>query len=158
MQQDLVDQTVDHAAIERLQRAYADVVDRRAWAELPDLFAPGATVELDLVTSPVRTIASPEELAAFIGSAVARFSFFEFVILNAHVELWPDGDRHAASARVFMCELRQDAETGERSDAFGLYRDRYVRTDEGWRFAHRRYRSMARFPAGDVFPLPSLDD
>ncbi len=155
MHQDLVGQTADHAAIERLQRAYADVVNRRAWAELPDLFAPDArAVELDLVTSPGRTFDRPTDLAAFIGAAVARFSFFEFVILNAHVELWPDGDRDTATARVFMCELRQDAESRERSDAFGLYRDRYVRTEAGWRFARRRYRSMARFPAGDVFPLP----
>lgn len=152
-----MDETVDHVAIDRLLRSYADVVDRRAWAELPHLFAPGATVELDLVTSPARTIASPQELAAFIAAAVTRFSFFEFVILNARIELWPEGDRQAATARVFMCELRVDAESGERSDAFGLYRDRYVRTEDGWRFAHRRYRSMARFPAGEVFPLPSLD-
>ena len=100
----------------------------------------------------------PRVSGHFIAAAVARFSFFEFVILNAHVELWPEGDRHTATARVFMCELRQDAESRERSDAFGLYRDRYVRTEAGWRFARRRYRSMARFPAGDVFPLPSLDD
>lgn len=152
-----MDETADHVAIDRLLRAYADVVDRRAWAELPELFAPDATVELDLVTSPVRTVESPQELATFIAGAVARFSFFEFVILNARIDLWPDGDRQAATARVFMCELRVDAESGERSDAFGLYRDRYVRTDAGWRFAHRRYRSMARFPGGDVFPLPSLE-
>jgi hypothetical protein len=158
MEQDLVDQTVDHVAIDRLVRAYADVVNRRAWPELVTLFAPDATVELDLVTSPVRTISGPGDLGSFIGTAVARFSFFEFVILNARIDLWPDGDRRSATARVFMCELRQDAETGERSDAFGLYRDRYVRTDAGWRFAHRRYRSMARFPSGDVFPLPSIDD
>jgi hypothetical protein len=158
MRQDLLDQTVDHTAIERLQRAYADVVNRQAWAELSDLFLPDATVELDLVTTPARTIHGPAELGAFVGPAVARFSFFEFVILNAHVDLWPEGDRETATARVFMCELRQDAESRERSQAFGLYRDRYVRTDVGWRFAHRRYRSMARFPTGDVFPLPSLDD
>ena len=158
MQQDDLDQTVDHTAIDRLLRAYADVVNRRAWAELADLFLPDATVELDLVTAPPRTIHGPAELGAFVGPAIARFGFFEFVILNAHVDLWPDGDRDTATARVFMCELRQDTETRERSDAFGLYRDRYQRTADGWRFAHRRYRSIARFPAGDVFPLPSFDD
>ncbi|MBX3285241.1 MAG: nuclear transport factor 2 family protein [Actinobacteria bacterium] len=157
MQQDHIERTVDHVAIDRLLRSYADVLDRRAWTELPGLFAPDATVELDLVTSPVRTIDGPELLAEFIAGAVARFSFFEFMVLNAHIELWPNGDRDAATARVFMCELRQEVASGERSDAYGLYRDRYVRTADGWRFAHRRYRSMARFPAGDVFPLPHLD-
>ena len=157
MEQDRIDRSVDHVEIDRLLRSYADVLDRRAWPELPELFTPDATVELDLVTSPTRTFADPQELTAFIAGAVERFSFFEFVVLNARIELWPGGDRDAATARVFMCELRQDAESGERSDAFGLYRDRCVRTDAGWRFAHRRYRSMGRFPSGEVFPLPDLD-
>ena len=33
-------ETVDYVAIQRLQAAYADVVNRRAWPELADLFRP----------------------------------------------------------------------------------------------------------------------
>ena len=62
-----------------------------------------------------------------------------------------------AKARVFMCELRQDHGARKRNDSYGLYRDTYRKTDgegyAGWRFATRWYRSMARYPAGEVFPL-----
>ncbi|MFO7592107.1 MAG: hypothetical protein R6X23_14650 [Acidimicrobiia bacterium] len=70
-------EAVDHVAIRRLQSAYADVVSRRAWAELGDLFLP-------------------------------------------------------------------DADTGEWNNAFGVYHDRYRRVDGEWRFARRRYHSLAR--------------
>ncbi len=146
-------QTVDHISISRLQSAYADVVNRRAWPELADLFLPDATVDLDLVTSERREIFGPVDLGHFISSALERFSFFEFVILNAHVELWPDGDVDKATARVFMCELRQEVGETDRNEIFGLYRDTYLRRDGSWWFAHRRYRTMARFPPGEVFEI-----
>ena len=40
----------DHLAIDRLARRYADVIDRRAWGELAELFTPEAVVTIDLVT------------------------------------------------------------------------------------------------------------
>lgn len=155
MTADAMTETVDHAGVERLQRAYADVVNRRDWPALADLFTPDAVIDLDLVTAEPHRIVGPATLGDFVGGAIERFSFFQFVILNSHVELWPEGDPDAATARVFMCELRQTAGETARNDAFGLYRDRYVRVDGRWLFAHRRYRSMGRFPPGDTFPLPA---
>ncbi len=40
----------DYVAIRRLQNAYADVVTRRAWTELDDLFLTDALVEVDATT------------------------------------------------------------------------------------------------------------
>jgi hypothetical protein len=151
---DEVAETVDQVAIDRLQRAYADVVNRRAWGDLADVFAPDVTISLELVTRPTVELVGAAEFTEFIAPAMARFGFFEFVILNSHIELWPGGDRSAATARVFMCELRTDVDGHERTDSYGLYRDRYVRTADGWRIAARRYRSLAHFPAGDWHPLP----
>lgn len=151
---DEVAATVDHVAIDRLQRTYADVVDRRAWSELSEVFADDVTITLELVNRPTRQLHGIDDFTAFIEPAMARFGFFQFVILNSRIDLWPDGDRGVATARIFMCELRTGPEGGERTDAFGLYRDRYVRTPVGWRIAARRYRSLAHFPAGDWFGLP----
>lgn len=146
---------VDYLAVSRLQAAYADGVNRRDWSAVTELFLPGAVVELDLVDRPARTLRGAHELVGFVSAAIERYAFFEFVVLNSHVDLWPDGDRGAATARMFMCELRADAASGERSQAFGLYQDTYRKVGAHWRIAGRTYRSMARFPAGDVFPLPS---
>lgn len=150
---DALAEVVDHSAISRLQQAYADAVTRRAWDDVRTLFLPDATIWLDLVTRPAIELAGADALVDFVSGALQQFSFFQFVILNSHVELWPGGDRSAATARVFMCELRQRVGETERTDAFGLYRDTYRKVEGGWRIAARAYRSLARYPSGEVFPL-----
>jgi SnoaL-like domain len=147
-------ETVDYIAITRLQSAYADVVNRRAWVEFDDLFLADATVALDLVDRPALQLVGPAEVGAFIGRALEEYSLFEFVILNMTVDLWPGSDRDAAIARIFMCEIRAAKADNQRSTAFGVYFDRYQRTPAGWRIASRRYRSLARFPDGVVLPPP----
>ena len=75
-------------------------------------------------------------------------------MLNHHVDLWPGGDRTAATGRVFMCELRQLHGETRRTDAYGRYDDTYAHGRRGaGRFAGRRYRSMGRWPEGVVFPM-----
>ena len=153
--------TVDHVAITRLQARYADIVTRRAWPELAEVFVEDMPLRLDTGASPVRELAGATEIGGFIDAAVQRFSFFEFVPLNTHVELHPGGDRDRASARLWMCEVRCAADdtpdAGEWSTAFGLYRDDYVRRSDRWWFARRDYRSLARTGGrGTVLPFPDL--
>ena len=145
--------TDDVVAIERLQSAYADVVNRRSWAELTGLFRPEAVVRIDTVTRPVFELVGPAALGEFIGSAVERFAFFEFVRLNSHVELSLDGDVDLAGARLFMCEVRRDVGTLDWSVAYGVYHDRYRRDGDGWRFDRRDYQSLTRTD-GEVLPFP----
>jgi hypothetical protein len=156
-------ETVDHVAISRLQARYADTITRRALPELAAMFLPDAPLHLELVTSPARDLAGPIELASFIGGAMGRFSFFEAVVLNSHIELYPDDDPDCATARLWMCEIRcegeGDAATDGWSTAYGLYRDRYERLDGRWWFARRHYRSLARSGVnGMVLPCPGLPD
>ena len=144
---------LDHVGITRLLGRYADTVTRRAWDELGDLFLSDATVHIDTVTRPAFTVTGPAALGEFIGAAVERFDFFEFVVLNVVTMTGADGDH--ATARVHMCEQRRDAETSEWSTAYGHYLDDVVRTADGWRFAHRDYRSLGRTGAdGAAFPHP----
>ena len=136
--------TIDYVAIRRLQAAYADTVTRRAWAEFHEQFLADCPVRVDTVTNPAIDLTGPEEVGRFIGGAVERFEFFEFVILNAHIALRAGGDPDAAHARLYMAELRQDAANGHWTNAFGLYRDEYRRVDGRWWFASRSYQSLAR--------------
>jgi hypothetical protein len=143
----------DVIALWRLQSSYADVVNRRAWVELHDLFRPDATVAVDTVTAPVRTLAGPSALGEFIGAAIERFDHFSFVILNTVVDVTAADE---ARGRIFMCEIRHAAETGEWSVAHGLYQDTYARVDGRWWFAERSYRSLARTGAqAGVFGVPT---
>jgi hypothetical protein len=145
------DDALAYLAITRLQAAYADVVTRRAWPELEDLFLPEAPIHVDTVAAPVIELVGPTALGEFVGGAIEQFEFFEFVILNTVVEVAsPD----VAKGRLYMVELRQSASNGHWSNAFGVYHDDYVRTDGGWRFGERHYQSLARTGRGDVFPFP----
>jgi ketosteroid isomerase-like protein len=139
-------------AIQRLQAAYADAVTRRDWDAVRALFEPDAVVHIDTRTRDPFTLDGPAALVTFIEPAIASFTFFEFTILNATIDL--DGDE--ATGRVYICELRLDRD-GTWSDAYGLYRDRYRRRDGTWRIAGRQYSSLARRVPGGVeaFPLPT---
>lgn len=146
---------LDHRAIEALHAAYADLVNRRAWSELPTLFEPDATIHLDLVTRDPIEVTGPDGLATFLDGAMARFAFLEFVPLTLHVALPTHDAPDVASARLWMCEVRRDVDTLAWSQAYGLYRDEYVRAGDAWRFSARRYRSITRTD-GEVFPLPPM--
>jgi len=143
--------TDDIVALGRLQGRYADVVTRRAFAELVDLFRPDATVTIDTVTRPERRIVGPDDFGEFVAAAIERYDHFTFVILNAVVDV--EGDE--ATGRMFMCEIRHDRASDSWQNAHGVYQDRYVRVDGRWWFADRHYRSLARTgPEGEILGLP----
>lgn len=148
----------DVVALMHLQSRYADVVSRRAWPELHELFLPDTTVHIDTVTREPRTVVGPEDFGRFVASAIERYDLFLFVILNAVVDL-DSADPDAATGRIFMCEIRHESESDADADAwhnaYGRYEDRYRRVDGRWRIAGRRYRSLARTgPDPAVFGLP----
>lgn len=149
-----MDDALDCLAITRLQAAYGDIVTRRAWDELVPLFLPDCPIRLDLRDGRVIEHVGPAAIASFIASSIERFELFEFAILNAVVDV--QGDE--ATSRLYMWEIRQDALTHGRSDAYGLYRDRYARVDGRWLFSARDYSSLARSavegPAMVVFDVP----
>lgn len=150
MREPTADEARSLLAVERLQRAYADAVTRRAWLEVSSLFEQGAVVHIDTRTRAPFEVVAPDDLVAFIARSLDAFDFFQFTILNAVSEV----DGSEASGRVHICELRCDTD-GVWTQAYGLYQDRYRRTDGVWRISSRRYHSLARTgPTVETFPLP----
>ncbi len=152
----LLAEAVHDTGVRRLQHAYADVVNRRAWPELSRLFLPDAPVVIDRREGEPLRLNGAAALGEFIGAAIERFEFFEFVVLNAHI-VFPEGPMAGtAVSRLFMCELRQDGATGRQTSAYGIYHDRYRLESNRWWFAERRYHSLARHgPELDAFPFPA---
>ncbi len=150
---------LDELDVRRLQARYADVVTRRAWSELHDLMRADCRLELDLGDRQL-AFAGPAAIGDFIGGQLEQFSFFEFVVLNAVIEV--DTGAGVARARMYMQELRQGVADGRRSTTYGVYHDRFERHDDRWWFARRRYGSYSRTAAPgsphdqDVFPLPEI--
>jgi SnoaL-like domain len=151
-------QMADFVAIQRLQASYADIVTRRAWAELKEIFLADITLQLDKRDGAPLVMRGPEAIGDFIRTSIEPFDFFEFVILNSVIDLG-SSDPARATARMYMVEIRHLRETGRRSNAFGLYRDTFVKQGEEWWFQARSYRSAARTSARelDVFGF-ALDD
>jgi hypothetical protein len=148
-----LEDTVDHSEIRRLQDAYADIVSRRKWDELSDIFLPDTELELDLRDRTIREV-GPEAISRFIDTMVSQFEFFQFGILGTRIHLRSGGDPDRAAGRMYMTELRQTP-AGQWSQIYGMYHDRYRRVGGRWWFAHRLYHSLARnnMPAA-VFPYP----
>jgi hypothetical protein len=145
------DELRGYIAITRLQAAYADVVSRRAWDELEELFEADAPIHVDTVTAETMHFTGPTEFGAFVSRSIERFEFFEFVVLNTVIDV---GAGATATGRLWMVELRQDRASGGWSNAFGVYQDRYAMADGAWRFAERHYQSLARTGRAEVFPFP----
>ena len=149
---------VDDVALRALISNYADVVNRRTWAEFDDLFLPDASIVLELGDRPSMVFTGSREIGSFIGGALEQYPFFEFVALNVRTMLRVGGDVDRAHLRTYMCELRQD-HAGAPSRAFGLYQDDVVRIPTGWRFAARRYQSIGRGEYDlDLMSSPTIDD
>lgn len=142
----------DRTAVLAVHARYGDLVTRRDWASVSDLFEADATLRLDLRDRIVERT-GPAEIVEFVSGGVSRFAFFVFSLLNAVVDV--EGD--AATSRTYIREYRVDA-TGVETTAFGLYRDRLRRTAAGWRFVERDYSTLARTaPDGiglEVFDVP----
>jgi hypothetical protein len=145
---------LDYVAICRLQAGYADAVTRRAWSDLGPLFLPDASITVDTVTSEPYEFVGADGIGGFISGAIERFEFFELVILNVHVLSSSDGDADTLRSRSFTCELRQESANGHWTNAFGVYHDDLRRVDGEWRYARRRYQSIARTGRSEVFAIP----
>jgi hypothetical protein len=149
-------ETVDYVALRRLQDSYADIVNRRAWPELEEIFLPDIVVAIDRRVDDPLELNGPRAVGEFIGTSIDGLEFFEFVILNSRLFLNFEGDPDRAAARMYMNELRHERSSGRWTLAYGLYRDHYRRHDGRWWFAGRRYSSLARTGRDfDVFPQPT---
>lgn len=153
-------EALDYLDIRRTQNRYADIVTRRAWAELHEIMRPTCSLELNLGDQEMR-FDGPDAIGGFIGESLTQFEFFEFVILNTVIEV--DVAAGVAGARMYMQELRQNVSDGRRTNAYGVYHDRFERLDGKWWLARRRYGSFSRtaVPGPEheqvVFPLPEFD-
>jgi hypothetical protein len=153
---DVMQETIDYIAVNRLQTAYADIATRRAWDELDEVFVPDIPISINLRDRDAYEFEDRDAFREFVSAAVDRFEFFEFVILNTRVYLNYEGNPDAAVARMYMSELRQDHAERRWSVVYGVYHDQFHRLDDRWWFVSRNYSSLAR-PAKDVetFDFPS---
>ena len=153
MDQRRLEDAVDRVEIRAMHDAYADIVSRRAWAELHEVFRPEIEVDLDLRQRNL-VLTGPGAVGDFIRDSIEQFEFFQFLVLGTRAQLRIDDDPDRANARLYMSELRQTHD-GHWTQVYGVYHDQFVRIDGRWWFGGRRYHSLARnnMPA-QLFEFP----
>jgi hypothetical protein len=111
----------------RLINLYANLNDEARWVEAAALYAEDGLMTRP--TAPDAPIVGREALLAAFLARPPRTS--QHVVGNIVVEVESE---HAASAKSAILLF-----TGKEGPPLvGTYRDRFVRTDEGWHFAERR--------------------
>ena len=121
-------------AIRELVAAYAHAADTGRFDEVAGLFAADGVLETpDQVAHSGRAA-----IRAFLGGTGAALASATAVPLIRHhvsnLRITVTGADDATGTAYFLVVTERGP------DHWGRYRDRYVRTDEGWRFAHRRVR------------------
>jgi hypothetical protein len=123
----------DRLEIQDLQVAYSHAIDFKNFDELDDVFTPDAHIDYTVFGGPVGTY---PEIKKFLVETMPMFKSYFHMVATSKVTI--DGD---TATGVTICHnpmvlgLPDDK---EQVFVCGLwYRDRYVRTDKGWRIAGR---------------------
>lgn len=144
----------DRFEIQDLVFHYSDCIDQRNFDALVDVFAEDAHIDYSVFGG---AVGNPAEIIAFLKQALAAFNTYQH--LNANVQIRVDGD--TATGRV-MCFNPQDLKLGKgKSQLFMLglwYRDKYIRTEKGWRIQERVEEKSWTFNLPDFinFDKPTL--
>ena len=125
----------DRLEIQDLVFHYADLIDRRSFDDLREVFTEDAHIDYSAFGG---SVGGREETIAFLQAALGTELFPNTQHLNANVQVKVDGD--TASGRVMCFNPMQMAlpEGGSQVFFLGLwYLDEYRRTSVGWRISRR---------------------
>lgn len=129
----------DERACERLIAEYCHLVDFGDAPGIADLF----TTDGRWTSAEVDMVGQDEIRAGFTRRQAVTRRQSRHLCTNVVVRI--DGDE--ATSLCYLVNYRHDSDTGVAEvpapaglpKYVGEYRDRFVRTDEGWRFAERRF-------------------
>jgi hypothetical protein len=123
----------DRLEIQDLMTRYTHVVDFRDWARLGEVFATDATADY----TPTGGISgSFEEVMSWLDRALAAWPVNLHAISNLAITF--DGPDHATSQCYFTAPMAAGTVGAQVVlTNGGHYNDTLLRTDEGWRIAHR---------------------
>ena len=129
----------DRALIGDLVVAYAFAVDERNWKAFEALFTPDAQIDY---RSAGGIVGTPAEVAAWMPQAMSLFTWTLHSVMTHRLEATgadtANGSLHMVARHGLVWEG-----ASETMNVIGVYRDRYVRTSAGWRFAARREETLA---------------
>lgn len=115
---------LDRLEIHELPGRYGDAIDDRDWDRLATVFTNDAVFDLTGVGS--RVLNGFDDIVSFMENEAAHPR------THMMTNIWTDATPEGAELRFRIVALRGKGLTGTAS-----YYDQIVRTDDGWRVAHR---------------------
>ena len=124
----------DRQAIADLTIRYTWALDNRRFEDLREVFAADGIADY----GSLGTLHGPDEIGDACARALAHFDRTQHIVSNHQVTLQGDG----ASGRCYLHaqHISKDAAGDHPYIVAGNYLDRYRRTEDGWRIAHRALR------------------
>ncbi len=130
----------DRLELQDLAILYADIIDRKAFDELREIFVPEARIDYSGTGGPVGSL---EYTIEFLQKALAWFPNHQHLVSNTQLKI--DGDRATGKVMCFN-PMEMTVEGGTHTYLLGLwYLDEFVRTTDGWRFKTRVQQASWNF-------------
>ena len=123
----------DRLELQDLVTRYADIIDRKAFAELSTIFTNDAMIDYEATGAPKCSV---QEMVAFLEEAMSLFPNHQHLVSNTQFRV--NGD--TATGRV-MCfnPMEMAVEGGTQTFILGIwYVDEFIRVDDRWLFAYRK--------------------
>jgi len=126
---------------QRLSIAFCNHLDGRRYEALAGLFAPDGVFE-----RAGKPVTGPASIQAEMGKRPADMATMH---LCTNIQIDPIDDTHADGVTYYFV-LMQTGVTGNgpypmpRMETAGMFIDKFVRTNQGWRIAHRRATGVFR--------------
>jgi len=133
---DTLQTLLDDHEIRQLAFRYCRALDTKDWALLDDVFLPDATGQLGSPT----ILVGIEAIRDRIRTALERLDDSQHLVGNHEIAV--DGDTATHRCYLQAQHVREAAAGGPNYIVAGRYEDRLVRTDVGWRIAHRTLTVM----------------
>jgi len=122
---------LDEREIHQVALRYCRALDTKDWALLDDVFVPDATANLSSPTP----LVGVEAIRGRIRNALEHLDHSQHLVGNH--EIGVEGDTATHRCYLQAQHVRAEARGGPNYIVAGRYEDRLVRTDVGWRIAHR---------------------
>ena len=128
----------DRLEIQDLLARYSFAIDERDWDALDRVFTPDAQIDYSETGGAKGDYPA---IKAWLPKALERFPQYQHMVATTKLDISDDEAR--SRTILFNPMVHRDAEGKEQVFFIGLwYRDRFVRTADGWRIAER-YEEMA---------------
>jgi 3-phenylpropionate/cinnamic acid dioxygenase small subunit len=135
---DAIQALTDRLEIEDVLTRYAWSIDTATWDGLDEVFTPDAFIDY---TSAGGIKGAFPEIKEWLSTVLPHFPAYQHLVTNKDIRI--DGDT-ATSRCQFYNPMAQKAADGGTSMFFvgGEYRDKLVRTSDGWRISERIEHSV----------------